>query len=89
MRYRIRLDTMSDVNNFVRMASKNPGKITLTDGENFTVNGKHITSFFADVDDAGDYVPETEVVANGILKESAFRSAPYFTLDIDGITLLK
>ena len=42
MRYRIRLDTMSDVNNFVRMASKNPGKITLTDGENFTVNGKSL-----------------------------------------------
>ena len=42
MRYRIRLDTMSDVNNFVKMASKNPGKITLTDGENFTVNGKSL-----------------------------------------------
>ncbi len=42
MRYRIRLDTMSDVNNFVKMASKNPGKITLTDGESFTVNGKSL-----------------------------------------------
>ena len=65
------------------------GTLNVFDTNNFTVNGKHITSFFADVDDAGDYVPETEVVANGILKESAFRSAPYFTLDIDGITLLK
>lgn len=72
----------------VKAALEN-GTLNVFDTNNFTVNGKHITSFFADVDDAGDYVPETEVVANGILKESAFRSAPYFTLDIDGITLLK
>ncbi len=41
-RYRIRLDTMADVNRFVGIASKNPGKIVLTDGENFTVNGKSL-----------------------------------------------
>ncbi len=39
MRYRIRLDTMSDVNRFVKIATKNKGKITLTDGEHFTVSG--------------------------------------------------
>ncbi len=72
----------------VKAALEN-GTLNVFDTNNFTVDGKHITSFIADVDDAGDYVPETEVVANGILKESAFRSAPYFTLDIDGITLLK
>ena len=72
----------------VKKALEN-GTLNVFDTNNFTVDGKHITSFFADVDDAGDYVPETEVVANGILKESAFRSAPYFTIDIDGITLLK
>ena len=52
-------------------------------------NGK-LLSYIADVDDAGDYVPETEVVetVNGItfVNESAKRSAPYFNLIIDGIT---
>lgn len=42
MRYRIRLDTMSDVNKFVKIASKNAGKIMLSDGENFTVSGKSL-----------------------------------------------
>lgn len=42
MKYRIRLDTMADVNRFVGMAGKHAGKITLTDGENFTVNGKSL-----------------------------------------------
>ena len=39
-----------------------------------------------DVDDLGDYVGETEVIENGVFKESKFRSAPYFDLIIDGIT---
>ena len=72
----------------VKAALEN-GTLNVFDTNNFTVGGKHITTFLADVDDAGDFVPETEVVENGILKESAFRSAPYFTLDIDGITVLK
>ena len=42
MKYRIRLDTMSDVNRFVKMATKNPGKIMLSDGESFTVSGKSL-----------------------------------------------
>ncbi len=42
MKYRIRLDTMSDVNKFVKIATKNSGKITLSDGENFTVSGKSL-----------------------------------------------
>lgn len=42
MRYRIRLDTMSDVNNFVKMATTHPGKIMLSDGEHFTVSGKSL-----------------------------------------------
>lgn len=66
------------------------GTIKVFDCANFTVDGKALTSFIADVDDAGDYVPETEVVetANGItfVNESAKRSAPYFDKIIDGIT---
>ncbi len=50
-------------------------------------NGKLI-SYQADVDDMGDYVGDTEVVADGYFHESEYRSAPYFDLQIDGITLL-
>ena len=42
MRYKIRLDTMADVNRFVGIATKHSGKIALTDGHNFTVNGKSL-----------------------------------------------
>ena len=42
MRYKIRLDTMADVNRFVGIATNFPGKISLTDGDNFTVNGKSL-----------------------------------------------
>ena len=42
MRYKIRLDTMADVNRFVGIATKYNGKIALTDGDNFTVNGKSL-----------------------------------------------
>ena len=34
------------------------------------------------------YTPDTEVVTDGYLAESTARSAPYFQLQIDGITLL-
>ena len=50
-------------------------------------NGKLLT-YTADVDDMGDYVGETQVVANGAFEESKFRSAPYFDIKIDGITCL-
>lgn len=62
------------------------------DCANFTVKGEHLTSYKADVQDMGDFVPETEAIktANGItyFDESSERSAPYFDLIIDGITLL-
>ena len=47
-----------------------------------------MTSYMADVDDMGDYVGETEVIADGYFHESEYRSAPYFDLEIDGITNL-
>ena len=56
-------------------------------GASFTVNGKALTSYLADVDDMGDFVGDTEVVIDGEFKESFFRAAPYFDLNIDGITL--
>ena len=41
-RYRIRVDTLADVNRFVGIATKIPGKLILTDDESFTVNGKSL-----------------------------------------------
>lgn len=41
----------------------------------------------ADVDSDADFTPDTEVVSDGYFHESEKRSAPYFDLDIDGITI--
>lgn len=64
------------------------GTLNVFDTNNFTVKGKKVESFMADVDDDGTFSADTEVIKDGILWESKFRSAPYFTLDIDGITTL-
>ena len=58
------------------------------DTANFTVKGETLTSHKADVDTDAAYTPDTEVIENGVFYESKFRSAPYFDLQIDGITLL-
>ena len=63
------------------------GTIKVYDTATFTVNGAALTTYLADVDDMGDFVGETEVVINGEFAESKFRSAPYFDINIDGITL--
>ena len=65
------------------------GKIKVFDTNNFTVDGEHLTSYMADVDDFGKadgYAKDTEVISDGYFKESIFRSAPYFDITIDGIT---
>ena len=49
-------------------------------------NGK-LTAYNADVIDVGDYLGETNVINNGIFEESKLRSAPYFDIVIDGITI--
>jgi len=64
------------------------GELQVFDVSTFTVNGEAIDSYTADVDTDADYTPDTEVVENGAFLESTFRSAPYFDLQIDGITLL-
>ena len=58
------------------------------DTSKFTVDGKTVTTYLADVIDMGDYVGETEAIKDGYFNESAYRSAPYFDLRIDGITEL-
>ncbi len=64
------------------------GEIKVFDTNTFTVGGQKVTTYEADVDDMGDFVGETEVIANGAFEESKHRSAPYFDLRIDGITEL-
>lgn len=63
------------------------GELKVYDTKNFTVKGQELTTYLADVDDAGDFVPETEAVKDGEFKESTYRSAPYFDIKyIDGIS---
>lgn len=80
------------------------GSLKVFDTSSFTVSGKavkdsmkvdaqgHLTSYKADVNFDEAYTPDTEVIEtkNGktYFAESEKRSAPYFDIQIDGITLL-
>ncbi len=64
------------------------GELKVFDTSVFTVNGEALTSYLADVDTDPAYTADTEVILDGYFHESEFRSAPYFDLQIDGITLL-
>ena len=64
------------------------GEIHVFDTDTFTVNGETLESYMADVDTDPAYEGDTEVISDGYFHESEFRSAPYFDLQIDGITLL-
>ncbi len=69
-------------------AALEDGSVHVFDTATFTVKGETVTSYMADVDSDAAYTPDTEVVADGYFHESEYRSAPYFDLQIDGITLL-
>ncbi|MBP5177385.1 MAG: BMP family ABC transporter substrate-binding protein, partial [Clostridia bacterium] len=64
------------------------------DCSTFTVGGEHLTSYMADVNTDADFTKDTEVVktvgTTTYFSESDgdMRSAPYFDITIDGITLL-
>ena len=64
------------------------GEIHVFDTSTFTVKGKELNSYVADVDTDAEYTPDTEVITDGYFHESEYRSAPYFDLQIDGINLL-
>ena len=64
------------------------GSLQVFDTSTFTVDGKKLDSYKADVDTDDKYTPDTEVIKDGAFKESKFRSAPYFDVKIDGIKLL-
>ena len=65
------------------------GKISVFDTANFTVDGKALKSYKADVDSDPEFKGDTEVITDGVFEESKYRSAPYFDIDIDGITVIK
>ena len=64
------------------------GSLNVFDITTFTVEGKQLDSYMADVDTDKDYTADTEVVKDGAFLESTYRSAPYFDVQIDGINLL-
>ena len=64
------------------------GSIKVFDTANFTVGGKKLSKYTADVDTDAKFTPDTEAIEDGIFTESSKRSAPYFDLRIDDIKLL-
>ena len=65
------------------------GTLHVFDTSKFTVDGKNLDSYLADVD--GDFTGETNVIHDGYFDESNakdFRSAPYVDIIIDGVTNL-
>ncbi len=63
------------------------GDLKVFDTSTFKVKGKVLDSYLADVDTDEKFTPDTEVIKDGYFAESEFRSAPYFDIDIDGITI--
>ena len=68
------------------------GSLKVFDCSKFTVNGEHLTSYMADVDQDEAFTKDTEVIKTAgdvtYFAESEFRSAPYFDIQIDGINFL-
>jgi len=64
------------------------GTLHVFDTANYTVGGKKVESYMADVDTDKDFAKDTEAIEDGVFYESKHRSAPYFDDRIDGITLL-
>ncbi|MDY3846481.1 MAG: BMP family ABC transporter substrate-binding protein [Eubacteriales bacterium] len=81
-----------------RVADKEFGS-SVFDITKFTVDGKMVESYKADVNTDANYTPDTEAVyvhkdesgkvLGGYFYESQFRSAPYFNIIIDGINVPK
>lgn len=64
------------------------GELQVFDTSTFTVKGQPLTTCMA-LDTDGDFVADSEeAVFDGAFHESHFQSAPYFTVQIDGIEWL-
>ena len=68
------------------IAKLESGELKVFDTKAFTVGGKELTSFTADIVTDDAFTPDTETVSDGEFKESNQRSAPYIYFQIDGIT---
>ena len=64
------------------------GELRVFNTDTFTVGGQALTSYMADVDTDAAFTKDTEVIKDGYFHESEYRAAPYFDVQIDGITLL-
>ena len=64
------------------------GELKVFDTDTFTVEGEKLSSYLADVDTDPKYEKDTEAIKDGYFHESEYRSAPYFDLTVDGITLV-
>ena len=70
------------------------GTLNVFDTATFTVNGTKLATYMANVNFEDDGTgkdnnkADTQVIENGVFFESKHRSAPYFDVRIDGITLL-
>ena len=64
------------------------GKLKVFNISTFTVGGQKITSYKADVDSDANFTGDTEVISDGYFHESEYRSAPYFDLIIDGVSVI-
>ncbi len=71
-------------------AKLNSGELKVFATSTFTVGGANLTSYTADVDSDAAFTPDTEVIVDGYFNESGdgLRSAPFFDIDIDGISML-
>ena len=58
------------------------------DVSTFTVDGEELSTFAPQPATDGDFDSSIELVYDGYLHESEYRSAPYLDITIDGITLL-
>jgi len=66
------------------------GELHVFDTATFTVDGAKIETYMADVDTDPAYEGDHEAIVDGYFNESGegLRSAPFFNLQIDGISLL-
>ncbi len=71
------------------IAAFKAGTLKVFDTSKFTVGGQKLTEYLADVNTDAAFTKDTNVIHDGYFDESASdkRSAPYFDIIIDGITV--
>ncbi len=62
------------------------GELEVFATDTWAKDGKAMDSYMADVNTDPEFKGDTEVIKDGAFLESEYRSAPYFDIDIDGVT---